>query len=148
MHAIAKYNEETHAGYTNIQYINSIGALIDNRLLIHTPDRLLIEIESIRRAEIHKSRSFIYNFFFLLCAMPLIYFLFTYGFTKLEQILVSAFTLLLLTVAFKIKTAKYILCIRKLDMDYVEMEIPRFSKEDAKSMVKIVNRRIRQLKKK
>lgn len=147
MHAV-KNIEEISSNYTNIQYINSIGALIDNRLLIHSPDRIVIELDRIKKAEIHKTRNFIYNAFFLICALSLVYFLLTCNFTDLEQILISAITVLLLAVAFKIKNAKYILCIKKSDMDFIRLEINHYSKEDAKNIAKIVNKRVRQLRKK
>ncbi|UPT71088.1 MAG: hypothetical protein M0D53_01330 [Flavobacterium sp. JAD_PAG50586_2] len=50
---------------SKIQMINSIGAIIDNSLLLHSPNRLLIEIESIQRAEVHKKR-ISFSIYFLL----------------------------------------------------------------------------------
>jgi len=139
--------KEEEIEVSRIQYINSIGAIIGNHLLLYSPSRLLIDIESIRKAEIHKTRNFFYNIFFIACAIPLFYILANRKFTMLETILISIIATVLSVFAFVIRNSKYKMLIKKLDADFIEIEIERQAKDDAKGIIRLVNKKIRQRRK-
>lgn len=132
---------------SKIQIINSIGAIIDNSLLLHSPNRLLIEIESIQKAVVYKKRNFLFNLFFIGCTVPLFYALYKNSFTRLEVLLMSIIIVILLGFGFFIKSSRYTLFIKKFDLDFIELEISLYCKEDAKKIASMVNRKIRHMKK-
>ena len=132
---------------SKIYHINSIGAIIDNCLLLYSYSKFPIEIETIRRAEILKTKiNSIYKLLFIVCAIPLIWTLFIYHFTQLERFFIYASIAFLFGCAYFIKNSKYILFIRKMNVDCIEFEVNKHSKDDAKKIVNIVNKKIRQLK--
>lgn len=132
---------------SKIQYINSIGAIIGDNLLLYSPSRLLIDLDSIRKAEIHKTRNFFYNLFFIVCSTPLFYLLATRQVTRLETILICVLAGVLLVPAFTIKNTKYKMLINRQNAQFIEIDINRQAKEDAKGIVRLVNKRIRQRRK-
>ena len=144
MYAI-KNIQDSNDHVINITHINSIAAITDHYVLFHSPDRLRIEIESIKKTEIIKSRSFIYNLLVALCALPLIYILVRFHFTLLEKILIGSFIIALLGIAIKMKSSRYTLFISKFDMN-IEFDIHENHKEDAKKIVKIINKKVKSIK--
>jgi len=138
--------EDLYAEASKIHIINSIGAIIDNCLLLHSPNRLLIEIESIQKAEVHKRRNLTFNLFFIGCTLPLFYALYVSHFTKLEVLLLSLLIAILLGTGLFVRRSRYTLFIKKFDMDFIEFEINLYCKEDAKKIASMVNRKIRHMR--
>jgi hypothetical protein len=143
----AVFPQSLNTEASKIQIINSIGAIIDNCLLLHSPNRLLIEIESIQKAEVHKKRNFLFNLFFIGCTVPLFYALYKNSFTRLEVLLMSVLIVILLGCGFFVKNSRYTLLIRKFDLDIIELEISLYCKEDAKKIASLINRKIRHMRK-
>lgn len=147
MEVNANLTKDHKVDISRIQYINSIGAIIGDNLLLYSPSRLLLDIDSIRKAQIYKKRNFFYNVFLFVCSTPLFYILATHRVTRLEAILICVLAGVLLVPAFTIKNTKYKMLINRQNAQFIEIDIDRQSKEDAKGIVRLVNRRIRQQKK-
>lgn len=130
----------------SIQHINSIGAIIDNRLLIHNYGGSLMDIGSIRKLEIHKTTGTLYSLILFLSAMPLVYTLFTIDYTQLEKLLVMIFIMLLVGFAIFIRKPKYTLFIKKVDTECIALPVNKYQKDAAKRMVRLVNKKIKQSK--
>lgn len=126
-----------------IHYINSIGAIIDNSLMLHTHSKSLIEIDEIRRIEIYKTRSLVYNALFVLCSIPLFYSFLLHEFTIFEKLLNCVLISVLLGMAIIVDNSNYVILIRKFDLNFIEIKVNKNSKEDAKKIAKIINAKIK-----
>lgn len=130
----------------SIDYINSVGAIIDNYVLIHNYGESLISIAAIRKLEIHKTTGRQYNLVSFLSAMPLVYMLCIMDFTLLEKLFVGVFTALLLGLAIFFRKSKYTLFIKKVDTECIALPVNKYQKDAAKRMVRLVNKKIKQSK--
>lgn len=137
-----KHIQDTNEDIINIHHINSVGAVMDNYVLFHSPERFSIEIDCIRKAGIVRTRNFFYNLAFIFSALPLIYILFAFDFTLLEKTFTGILISFFLVLGFSIKKLRYVLFISKSDRDLIEFEVNKFSKEDAKKIVRIINKKI------
>jgi hypothetical protein len=71
----------------------------------------------------------------------------THPVTRLEAILIYVLAGVLLVPAFTIKNTKYKILINRQNANFIEIDIDRQAKEDAKGIVRLVNKRIRQQRK-
>lgn len=146
MQVITPPLQDKYYNESKIQHINSIGAVIDDCLLLHAYSKPPIDIHTIRKAEIFKTISVVYNLLFAIGAFGLGMALFLYHFTLLEILFVSVLMAFLLGCAYFFKNSRYTLFIRTTNLDYMEFEVNTRNKEDAKKIVKIVNQKIRQIR--
>lgn len=130
----------------NIDHINSVGAIIDNSVLIHNYGGSLISIATIRKLEIHKTTGMQYNLISFLCAVLLVYIMYSVDFTLLEKLFIGTFTMLLLGLAIFFKKSKYTLLIKKIDTECIALPVNKHQKDAAKRIVRLVNKKIKQLK--
>lgn len=130
----------------SIQYLNSIGAIVDNCLLLYKHDYPMITIDSIKKVEIHKSTGFFYRLILVLSTIPLFYTLFALNLTYFEKLLTCIYIALLLGLSYFIIKQKYTVVIRKTDTVDIEFEVDPYGKEDAKRFMRQINRTIKHLK--
>lgn len=138
-----KHIQNTNEGIINIHHINSVGAVMDNYVLFHSPQRFSIELDSIRKAGIVRTRNIFYNLAFIFSALPLVVIAFAFEFTLLEKIFVGMLITAFLVLGFSFKKLRYVLFISKVDRDHIEFEVNKTCKEDAKKIVRIINKKIR-----
>lgn len=139
---IQKYPIEAQS----IHYINSIGAIYDNNILLFNYNHAVIELESVRKVEINKSVSLIHSLFLIPIMLSFSYTLFAFNLTYFEKLLIYLYIFLLIIALFFIKKRKYKMYIRKSDASDIELNINQYDKEDAKRIAKQINGRIKLLK--
>jgi len=141
----AKKIEEVYVVSKNIEYVNSVGVIIDNCLLMHSFGEAFIPIGSIRKLEFHKTRNLRYNVLFFVSALPLVYLLFRFRLDFVQEVVAGAYILASLCLALLIRKREYRLLIMKKDQEVSEYRIDKYKKGDARYMVRVVNGMIAQL---
>jgi Ca2+/Na+ antiporter len=130
----------------SIYYINPIGVIFDSSLWLFKYEHPIIELGTIRRMQIQKSNYRVYTIIFLCCTLPFIYVLFTFQLSVIEKWLSFLYILLFFSASFFVKNQKYIMSIKRNDMEDIKFEVDQHNKDDAKKIARQINKHIKQVK--
>ena len=128
----------------NIEFANSVGVIINKRLLIHSFGEQLIAINAIKKIELQKNISFIYNILFILITFPLAYMIYHYKLGLFQEIILCVHILLFIGMACVMRKTSYRLIILMHDGEHKIFSLHKKKKKDAKTLVALISNRIAQ----
>ena len=135
-----KVNVEEYNNIT-IEFANSLGVLYSNYLLIPQHNsRIPIELDSIKSIKLIKKDFVFVNFLSFLTGVVCISLIFLFSTTYLEVVLLSIVSLFFFIASFKLSLAKYLFIIAKQNLDFIELKIDKKDKEDAKKLIRTVEK--------
>lgn len=131
-----------------IDFSNAVGVLYDDNLLLPTYHSTMpIPLAMVKNIRLIKKTNYLLNILCIILCVICVVSVFFYAETILETILLSFTALLYFIISFRYRNAFYILLISKTNLEYVELIIDKALKEDAKKIMKLVQKKIRIIKK-
>lgn len=130
----------------SLEYINSFGAVMSNEVLLHKYNETRpIDIDYIKKCSLHKVRKLHYNILVLISSVVLFFLGFNDVFFDIRIILFVISSLMFVAIPF-IKIYKYHFIILKQG-DFFKIEIENYLKDDAKKLVSVINKKIKENRK-
>lgn len=145
MQVVSLNNNKINSDRENNQHIvfsNSVGVLfLENLLLPKYNSRIPIDLVSIKKIKLIKKDNLVFNIFCLVTGIVSFLILFIYSTTYLETALLATIGLGFLLGAFKMNKSKYVLVITKSNLDFIELNIDRKHKDEAKKLVREIEKK-------
>ena len=137
-------NDELNKMYSKIIYSNTIGVIFDDGLLLHQySPKFPIKLNLIKRVEIRKKKWIGYNLLFLSISIILFLIPISYKLTNIQLYWLIASGLISLILSKITSKTSYILLLVMDNLNFTEIKINKYTKNDAKIFSSKANRQIK-----
>lgn len=139
--------EEQNTNSVKIVFCNSVGIVLEDEIYVfNNSQRLAVSFDEIRTFKLVKKEFMLFKYLFFILGVAILFLFTKYRFSLMECLVLSFVALAIMSVSFTIKNIKYRLFLAKKDSSFEIIKLNKYQKEDAKSFVKIVAKKIKELK--
>ena len=131
----------------SLEFINSVGVICNSYFICHLISNRAIYFEKVKRIGMRKRRKLFFNYFFLFMSFFPVVFYFSFKSSFYLNIVLVFLFCIFLCCFFFIRQYEYSIFYLDNNLNYFENIIPNYFKNDLKSFVSKLNKKIKILSK-
>ena len=135
-------NHKSHQDYCSVE--NSLGAIVEDNLLIHQDDILLsFKVDYLAKVSFHKTRNYFFNFVFCVLALLCAWVILCKETTLLEYIIVLALFISCIIMSYKLKIVYYTFLILTFNLAFIKIKVKSNQVKEAEELLVNVNEKLK-----